>query len=128
MSNYIKCKHCKKNHARPEYAKIMPDIILCSECADKIINIVHKAHRGKYFSWHDSEYEIIRSKVKTKKKIGAKLRTQVYERDGYRCVKCSTHLNLTCDHIHPESLGGETSLSNLQTMCKSCNSKKGVSI
>lgn len=28
------------------------------------------------------------------------------------------------DHIKPESWGGETSLDNLQTLCRSCNSKK----
>lgn len=54
------------------------------------------------------------------------LRTQVFERDAYRCVTCGTHKNLTCDHKHPESKGGATTLENLQTMCKSCNSKKGV--
>ena len=63
-----------------------------------------------------------------KKRISHSLRMQVYERDKYRCVTCGTHLNLTCDHIYPESLGGETSLSNLQTMCKSCNSKKGTKV
>lgn len=63
-----------------------------------------------------------------KKRISHSLRMQVYERDKYRCVTCGTHLNLTCDHIYPESLGGETTLKNLQTMCKSCNSKKGTKV
>lgn len=63
-----------------------------------------------------------------KKRISHRLRMQVYERDKYRCVTCGTHLNLTCDHIYPESLGGETTLKNLQTMCKSCNSKKGTKV
>ncbi|RZG86795.1 hypothetical protein EXE10_06190 [Acinetobacter sp. WCHAc060033] len=63
-----------------------------------------------------------------KQKISKILRTKVYERDLYRCVTCGTHLNLTCDHIIPESKGGATTIENLQTMCKSCNSTKGVSI
>ena len=62
-----------------------------------------------------------------KKVIGQMLRTQVFERDEYRCVHCGTHLDLTVDHIHPESKGGTLDFSNLQTLCRSCNSSKGVS-
>lgn len=58
--------------------------------------------------------------------IARTLSKAVFERDEYRCVRCGTHLDLTCDHIVPESKGGETSLANLQTMCRSCNSKKGA--
>jgi Pyruvate/2-oxoacid:ferredoxin oxidoreductase delta subunit len=61
-----------------------------------------------------------------KKVISQKLRTAVFERDLYRCVRCKTHLDLCADHIVPESKGGETSIDNLQTLCRSCNSSKGV--
>lgn len=64
--------------------------------------------------------------VPKKEKIGYSLRRAVFERDAYRCVTCGDHRDLTCDHIHPESKGGETSLDNLQTMCRSCNSRKGA--
>jgi hypothetical protein len=63
---------------------------------------------------------------KKKKTIKAPLRTKVFERDAYRCVSCGTHISLCCDHIIPESKGGPTTFENLQTMCRSCNSKKGV--
>lgn len=58
--------------------------------------------------------------------ISRYLAREVMERDAYRCVQCGTHFNLTCDHIVPESKGGETTFDNLQTMCRSCNSKKGA--
>tara|TARA_R110002020_G_scaffold62613_1_gene167325 strand:+ start:4059 stop:4460 length:402 start_codon:yes stop_codon:yes gene_type:complete len=54
------------------------------------------------------------------------VRTQVFERDLYRCRACGTHLNLTVDHIQPVSAGGGDELDNLQTLCRSCNSKKGA--
>lgn len=60
--------------------------------------------------------------------ISAGLRTRVYERDAYRCVTCGGHVDLTCDHIVPESKGGPTTFENLQTMCRSCNSRKGTKI
>jgi len=61
-----------------------------------------------------------------KKVISQSLRTKVFERDEYRCLHCGTHVDLCADHIIPESKGGETSESNLQTLCRSCNSKKGA--
>lgn len=67
-------------------------------------------------------------KAPKKAKISNALKKKVFERDKYRCVSCGTHLDLTCDHIFPESKGGETTLENLQTMCRSCNSRKGVKV
>lgn len=58
--------------------------------------------------------------------ISRRLAKQVMELDKYRCRHCDTHIDLTCDHIIPESKGGETTLMNLQTLCRSCNSKKGA--
>lgn len=62
---------------------------------------------------------------KAKKKIAQHLRVLVFERDAYRCVTCNGHNDLACDHIIPESKGGPTTFDNLQTMCRSCNSRKG---
>lgn len=56
------------------------------------------------------------------------LRKQVFERDAYRCQLCDSWEDLAIDHIHPESKGGPTSLENLQTLCRSCNSRKGDQI
>lgn len=61
-----------------------------------------------------------------KKAIGGTLRTRVFERDGYRCKTCGGWQELCADHIIPELLGGETTYENLQTLCRSCNAKKGA--
>jgi hypothetical protein len=65
---------------------------------------------------------------RTKKKIPAGLRVSVFERDAYRCVVCGSHKSLCADHIYPESLGGQATFENLQTLCRVCNSKKGTTI
>jgi hypothetical protein len=62
-----------------------------------------------------------------RRRISYALRTEVYERDLYRCVKCGTHRDLSLDHILPWSKGGADTAANLQTLCRSCNSSKGVS-
>lgn len=64
--------------------------------------------------------------AKKKAHIKSSLRKQVYERDGYRCVQCAGWVNLSVDHIIPESQGGTTTLGNLQTMCVPCNIRKGA--
>ena len=63
-----------------------------------------------------------------KVKIPRTLAKQVFERDEYRCRACKTHVDLTVDHVHPESKGGATSFDNLQTLCKPCNSRKGTKV
>lgn len=60
--------------------------------------------------------------------IPDRVRRRVYRRDGYRCVKCHSGEDLTLDHVTPWSLGGSDEASNLQTLCRSCNSSKGARI
>ncbi len=52
-------------------------------------------------------------------------RRMVYERDGYQCVYCQCPDDLTIDHILAISKGGTNDPSNLQTLCRACNSRKG---
>lgn len=50
-------------------------------------------------------------------------------RFGYRCTGCGVaHAQspLTKDHVVPVSKGGSNSISNIQPLCRPCNSKKGV--
>lgn len=61
-----------------------------------------------------------------KKKIDGNLRRKVFERDAYRCKHCDGWEDLCADHVVAESKGGPTTLDNLQTLCRSCNSRKGV--
>lgn len=60
--------------------------------------------------------------------IPREVREMVYRRDGYRCVECDSPNQLTCDHKTPWSHGGSDDPSNLQTMCQSCNSRKGARV
>lgn len=54
------------------------------------------------------------------------LRISVFERDGFACRKCGSGERLSIDHIKPVVDGGSNDPENLQTLCVSCNSKKGA--
>ena len=55
------------------------------------------------------------------------IRHEVFKKDNYRCVECSTTKDkntLHIDHIIPISRGGSDELDNLQTLCETCNLSK----
>lgn len=62
----------------------------------------------------------------TKQAISPRLRAAILERDGRHCRHCGATEDLSIDHIVPERLGGTQDPDNLQVLCRSCNSRKGV--
>lgn len=60
--------------------------------------------------------------------ISRSVRSEVYKRDGFACVECSSTEDLSLDHIHPWSKGGSDEIENLRTLCRSCNSRKGARV
>lgn len=66
----------------------------------------------------------------TRLPIHRKMRDKVFKRDKYKCVFCGCDElgKLSVDHIHPYVHGGEDVFENFQTLCKSCNSKKGAKV
>ncbi len=59
-------------------------------------------------------------------------RLAIYLRDGFKCVYCgadlhgASKLDVTLDHVHPFSKGGENTPDNLVTACRSCNCSRGA--
>jgi 5-methylcytosine-specific restriction enzyme A len=59
--------------------------------------------------------------------IPAEVRRLVFERDRYQCQSCgrtALAVKLTIDHIIALAQGGTNDISNLQTLCDRCNSRK----
>lgn len=54
-----------------------------------------------------------------------KTRAHIFKRDGYKCKICGSIKNLSIDHIVSVLNGGSNEYSNLQTLCRRCNSSKG---
>jgi 5-methylcytosine-specific restriction endonuclease McrA len=55
-----------------------------------------------------------------------RIRPIILERDNYTCQNCgATDPPLEIDHIVAIARGGTNDLSNLRTLCRSCNRQKG---
>jgi 5-methylcytosine-specific restriction endonuclease McrA len=65
-------------------------------------------------------------RAKARAHIPEGVRWTVWERDAFRCRHCGKQRFLTLDHIVPVAKGGGDDLSNLQTLCRTCNSRKGA--
>jgi len=63
------------------------------------------------------------------KRIGRKnLKRQINSGIKRKCAACSSTNDLTVDHIVPRRLGGDNEYTNLQILCRTCNSRKGTKI
>jgi 5-methylcytosine-specific restriction endonuclease McrA len=62
-----------------------------------------------------------------RERIPADVRRVVFERDGGRCVECGSDFDLQYDHVIAHSLGGASTVANLQVLCAGCNQLKGAS-
>ena len=93
--------------------------------------------RYQVFSYDQIRNALIEVERKAKDKESAQyqrrimtdsLRYDVMKRDGFRCVICGQTakdgVKLHVDHIRPVSKGGKTELSNLRTLCSTCNMGK----
>jgi 5-methylcytosine-specific restriction endonuclease McrA len=52
----------------------------------------------------------------------------VWARDGARCRRCGSNIELQFDHIIPVAYGGASTPENLQILCGPCNRGKGASV
>ena len=77
-----------------------------------------------YLRWQE-EKQYNKPRKDAQKFIGKrKIREFIFKRDKWMCLKCNSLENLTIDHIIPVNKSGKNKLSNLQTLCRSCNSSK----
>lgn len=68
---------------------------------------------------------IVKSTKRGRIPISHETRLAVLKRDSYQCNHCLSTVSLSIDHIRPVFRGGTNSPENLQTLCASCNSRKG---
>ncbi len=54
-------------------------------------------------------------------------RNRVFDLFGNQCLSCNSYDDVCIDHVIPLSKGGNNTTDNMQPLCRSCNSLKGVS-
>jgi hypothetical protein len=106
------------------YGHAVPGADVCSPCAVRIVNAFSMEHSGAWATYPNQPIESPSKKAR----VTQGLRMAVFERDEFRCKHCGTQKSLSIDHVHPESKGGPTTFENLQTLCRSCNSKKKAKV
>jgi hypothetical protein len=103
------------------------DAIFCLQDANIHPEMV-EVLQGEMSEAH-AEYKRLQAAIvpaKTKTPIPNDIRWAVFERDNFTCQNCGSRRLLEADHVYPESKGGKTVPENLQTLCQTCNRKKGA--
>lgn len=107
------CDCCHEDDGRPTLYWQKKSFDLCHECLKSI-----------FVAYIDPKLKLDEGIDVRRQAIPEKLRNKIFQRDGDKCLHCGSTESLELDHIIPFIRGGKTEESNLQTLCRSCNSKK----
>lgn len=131
MEKIIKCVLCGEtifyNYTGEPYINFKEKNI-CSDCAWDLIPEIYSMSWGGFvhFVFKDCLESNINRKHRRTIKDYKKTFKKLLHKYNFSCVICGSKENLTIDHIRPVKFGGTDEYSNLQILCKSCNSRKGA--
>jgi hypothetical protein len=104
---------------------------ICSICCEEMIFPIYEmAGQGDGGVIHLEFNLAVTSKHNRRRKPTVKDYKRIFNelmyKYNFKCVCCGSKENLSIDHIKPVSKGGTDIISNLQILCKPCNSRKGA--
>jgi hypothetical protein len=104
---------------------------ICCQCSVNLSQTIYE--HGAYIFGGIIHYvfvDLVQSRYNRKRRKPMYKRRETFQKlllkYNFKCVKCNALDKLTIDHIKPVKLGGSDDYENLQILCRSCNSKKGV--
>jgi 5-methylcytosine-specific restriction endonuclease McrA len=112
-----KCKACKNVQIK-EWVQLNPEKSRAQKLRWKAANY------EKYLQVKRSYQHERKSALKEKIKYEDWMR--ILERFDYKCLRCGEIDDLTQDHVVPLSKGGRNHISNIQPLCRVCNSWKNT--
>jgi 5-methylcytosine-specific restriction enzyme A len=102
----------------------------------KVLYPVHKTFWKKAYTKLTRKMSGVKSSLKIRSKENNvkfditldEIKQMFYKEYGKECKYCEKKLNIrtiACDHIVPLVKGGDSVISNLQLICRTCNTRKG---
>jgi hypothetical protein len=85
--------------------------------------VMYQAAKLGYISQAEAEaYHKQRKKIQARKNyVPQKVRADVLQRDGHKCLLCGASEDLRVKHIVSVTKGGISEADNLQTLCATCS-------
>lgn len=124
------CKSCDAARVKAYYRKTREDRVKSKDRYNKANR--EKVNRSKRASYR--KYRASYRRREEARRRGYVIEITVSEwraikkAFGNKCLKCGTKKDITKDHVIPIKLGGRDHASNVQPLCRSCNSSKGTKI
>lgn len=124
------CSYCHKDISEMEGIIELEDDYLCRDCLKNLFFKVYDVYSLPFMKEIDGKLWYTSKALGKRPKIPALMREKVFKRDDYQCKGCGEKdkRRLSVDHIKPFVHGGKDVFSNFQTLCRSCNSKKGAKL
>jgi len=124
---YEYCVFCKESIHSSEPRVVKNELCICITCC---IDLLEPIYTCDYTGITHLTFKHLLTTSFNRKKRGAiknykAILNSLLHKYKFKCVNCESKNNLTIDHIIPVSKGGTDDYSNLQILCKSCNSSKG---
>lgn len=144
----VNCSYCNKNFTvKPSKLKKNKRLFCCRNCYYKFVKEKlpmeeHNSYKGvrkpneskqiyhrNYCKRHPDVIAHLKSNRYAREKGAVGSHTleeweQLKDKFNNKCAICGRETKLTKDHIMPLSKGGDNYISNIQPLCRNCNSKK----
>lgn len=124
-----KVNHFCSHHCYSEYRKTIPFYQANSYKGVRKKGESNQIYHRNYCNNHPNRISHLKSRRYAREKGAEGSHTlsewdDLKKRFNYKCAICNKEKPLTIDHIVPLSKGGTDYISNIQPLCRNCNSKK----